>query len=73
MSTINVSNKTVLNPTTAFRHSLIFGILTPIFILSVPCYLYIFIQFSRKRHLYRNIHTHFVLIILIVSFLQVFF
>jgi hypothetical protein len=72
MNTTDDSNTTVLDPTTDFRHELFFGILTPTFILSVLCYSYIFIQFCQKRRYYRNVHNHFVLIILVVSFLQVF-
>ena len=71
MSEINDSNTPVLDPITALRHSIFFAVLTPSFILSVLCYLYIFIQFCQKPHLYRNVHSHLVLIVLIVSFLQV--
>jgi len=72
MSTMNDSNATSLDSTTFFRPSLLFGILTPIFLLSVLCYLYIFIQLCRKRKLCRDVHNHPVLIILIFSFIQVF-
>jgi hypothetical protein len=72
MNTINDSNATGPDSNTYFRPSLLFGILTPIFVLSVLCYLYIFIQFSWKRQLCRNVHNHLVLVILIFSFLQVF-
>ena len=71
MSGINDSNTLVLDPITALRHSIFFGVLTPTFILSVLCYLYIFVQFIRKPHLYRKTHNHLVLVVLVVSFIQV--
>jgi hypothetical protein len=72
MNKTDDSNETILDSSTDFHHLLIFGILTPIFILSVLCYLYIFMQLCWKRQLCRKVHNQLVLIILIFSFLQVF-
>jgi hypothetical protein len=48
-----------------------FGILLVLQLLSFPCFLWIFYQFSRQRQLRQSIHHHVILLLLIVSFLFV--
>jgi hypothetical protein len=48
-----------------------FGILLVLQLLSFPCFLWIFYQFSRQHQLRQSIHHHVILLLLIVSFLFV--
>ena len=51
------------------RNQIKFNILLIIQLFSFACYLYVFNQFYRKRHLRERSHYHVILLLLIVSFL----
>lgn len=52
-------------------HTLPFGIFTALIIPSVPCYIFIFVQYIRKDIFRQNIRSHTLLLVLICSALQV--
>ena len=58
--------------TTSFRSNRIkFWILFALQLFSLPCFVYIFLQFAFKKQLRRTIHNRVVILLLIISFLFV--
>ncbi|CAF3458080.1 unnamed protein product [Rotaria sp. Silwood2] len=71
-----MDNKTILNSTLFNKnkypnYSIAFWMYLIMFILSIGCSLFIFLQFIFKRALRINVNNHVVLVVLICSFLQV--
>ena len=70
----NHSNYTIAvagDLTFSLGRSVLFGLFLALFIPSVLCSVFIFIQFARKRTLYIRISNHIILIVLACSCLQV--
>jgi hypothetical protein len=66
------TEQTNINYKTSFQTNRIkFWILLSLQLLSIPCFIYVFLQFFYKKQLRQNIHNHVILLLLIVSFLFV--
>lgn len=68
---LNNSNETLYVVSMNNTHLIVFWIFIVIFIPSIFCFCFIFIQIIRKRILKRHIHSHIIFVILVCNFLQV--
>ncbi|CAF1194138.1 unnamed protein product [Adineta ricciae] len=71
---MSASNSTYISDSitsASLSRSIPFGIFTGLIIFSIPCYLFIFVQYIRKGLLQKQVRSHTILAVLICSFLQV--